>query len=299
VTVPPHSVHRHWTSKKDHAVLCLECGWLTPAEIMKIVSCSPAKHCSLDPYPTWVVKRALPLLSRRCAIHPWLQTFSQMYWSTPLSDRGWRSQNSIELSWVLTVRYRTRVSSQRPSSVSSLHVSQNTSRLSVCCRLINRPIQPTTRPRLQSQQSTMSSCATYIPASRSSYCSISVQRLIRSTTKRCWKFLVVVSVSAERMMDWFDSYLAHQTQQVIPARFTVRCHKVWFSIPRRLLLILKTWMTTTCHSLSTNSFQHTTHGTLNIFFTYLLTYLPESPSLRQQHASHRWSPNAAMQRGNT
>jgi len=36
---------------------------VTTAEITKIIGCSPAKHCSLDPAPTWLVKRALPLLA--------------------------------------------------------------------------------------------------------------------------------------------------------------------------------------------------------------------------------------------
>ena len=35
----------------------------TTAEIVKLVSSSPSKHCSLDPAPTWLVKQALPLLA--------------------------------------------------------------------------------------------------------------------------------------------------------------------------------------------------------------------------------------------
>ena len=40
---------------------------VTTAQITKIVSCLPAKHCSLDPAPTWLVKRALPLLANTIA----------------------------------------------------------------------------------------------------------------------------------------------------------------------------------------------------------------------------------------
>jgi len=36
---------------------------LAAAEITKITTNSPAKHCSLDPVLTWLVKRALPLLA--------------------------------------------------------------------------------------------------------------------------------------------------------------------------------------------------------------------------------------------
>jgi hypothetical protein len=36
---------------------------VTAAEITKIVSRSPSIHCSLDPAPTWLIKRALPLLA--------------------------------------------------------------------------------------------------------------------------------------------------------------------------------------------------------------------------------------------
>ena len=36
---------------------------VTVEEITKIVSSAPAKHCSLDPIPTWLLKHLLPLLS--------------------------------------------------------------------------------------------------------------------------------------------------------------------------------------------------------------------------------------------
>jgi len=36
---------------------------VTPDEITRIVSKAPAKHCSLDPVPTWLLKRLLPLLA--------------------------------------------------------------------------------------------------------------------------------------------------------------------------------------------------------------------------------------------
>jgi len=62
---------------------------------MKIVSCSPANHCSLDSVSTWLVKRTLPILSCRCAMNPWLKAFSLMYSSTSSSNRDWRSKQSI------------------------------------------------------------------------------------------------------------------------------------------------------------------------------------------------------------
>jgi len=39
---------------------------VTTAEIIKIVSSSPAKHCSHDRVPTWLVKCTLPLLASIC-----------------------------------------------------------------------------------------------------------------------------------------------------------------------------------------------------------------------------------------
>ena len=36
---------------------------VTPDEISKIVKAAPSKHCSLDPVPTWLLKRLLPLLA--------------------------------------------------------------------------------------------------------------------------------------------------------------------------------------------------------------------------------------------
>ena len=38
---------------------------VTTTEITKIISCSPTKHCSLDPALTWLVERTLSLLSHR------------------------------------------------------------------------------------------------------------------------------------------------------------------------------------------------------------------------------------------
>jgi len=36
---------------------------VTPEEIISIISKAPVKHCSLDPAPTWLVKRLLPMLA--------------------------------------------------------------------------------------------------------------------------------------------------------------------------------------------------------------------------------------------
>jgi hypothetical protein len=36
---------------------------VTPEEIISIISRAPVKHCSLDPAPTWLVKRLLPMLA--------------------------------------------------------------------------------------------------------------------------------------------------------------------------------------------------------------------------------------------
>jgi Reverse transcriptase (RNA-dependent DNA polymerase) len=41
---------------------------VTAIEISKIVANSPAKHCMLDPAPTWLVKRAMPLLADTLAL---------------------------------------------------------------------------------------------------------------------------------------------------------------------------------------------------------------------------------------
>jgi len=37
--------------------------YVGPEEISRIVHNAPANHCSIDPPPTWLVKRLLPLLA--------------------------------------------------------------------------------------------------------------------------------------------------------------------------------------------------------------------------------------------
>ena len=138
----------------------------------------------------------------------------------------------------------------RPSSASSLHVSLNTSRLNVCCRLTSRSIELTIRPRLQSQPSTMSSCATSIPAVsvlvlldlRAAFDTVDHSTLLEVLGRRFG-----VKGTA---LDWFDSYLADRTQSFQqgaqrsePYRVYCSVIKVRFSVPRSLLLMLKTWMT--------------------------------------------------------
>ena len=36
---------------------------MVTAEIIEVITNSPAKHCQLDPAPTWVVKKLLPVLA--------------------------------------------------------------------------------------------------------------------------------------------------------------------------------------------------------------------------------------------
>jgi len=46
-----------------HPILLSAFDDVTVEDITKIVSSAPAKHCGLDPIPTWLLKRLLPLLS--------------------------------------------------------------------------------------------------------------------------------------------------------------------------------------------------------------------------------------------
>ena len=131
---------------------------VTAAEIMKIVTSLPAKHCSLDPAPTWLVKRALPLLADTialmCSASMTEGVFPDVLKHAIVLPRLRKpTLDPAELSSYRLKSNLSFISKTVELVVAARHVSPNMSRPSVCCRLISRPIGPTTRPRPQSQPS--------------------------------------------------------------------------------------------------------------------------------------------------
>ena len=64
-----NSIHTHLTARliKTFFRHILAFDNVTADEMAKIVTKAPSKHCCLDPAPTWLVKRLLPLLANTLA----------------------------------------------------------------------------------------------------------------------------------------------------------------------------------------------------------------------------------------
>jgi hypothetical protein len=218
---------------------------VTTAEITKIVSCSPAKHCSLAPASTWLVKCALPLLANTIA-SMCNASMSEGIFSGVLKHA--------------IVQPRLKKQTLDPAELCSYHPISN---LSFISKTVERVVTACFSEHVETERLLPSHPSAY-QAHHSTETAITAVHdelvhnidsgfsfcLIRSTNIHNWKFLVSDLVSREQFWTGLiltlrikHSHFSKMCSDMSPTEFTARYHKVWFSVPRSLLLILKIWMT--------------------------------------------------------
>jgi len=211
---PPHPVHRHQSSIIEERPSSVLSGMrmVTIATIMQIVSCSPAKHCSLDLVHAWrhmaAVKRALPLLADTIAsmcnasipegvfsdvlTHAIVQPRLKKPTLDPAEPSSYRPiSNLIFISKTIERVVAARFSVHVEAELASVAISS-----------YSWPIIPISTEMCNIDSGKVSVLI---------YCSISAHSSKRSITKHCWKFLVGVSASWERC--WTGLILTWQIRQ--------------------------------------------------------------------------------------
>jgi len=73
-------------------------------EVIKLLRISPSKHCSLDPGPTWLLKRTTvfnaPLICSMCNVHLYSPVICQS-----LRNKPWFIQGSRNWRWTLMTNF--------------------------------------------------------------------------------------------------------------------------------------------------------------------------------------------------
>ena len=213
---------------------------VTAAEITKIITNSPAKHCSLDPAPTWLVKRALPLLADTIAL----------MCNTSITEGVFPDALKHAI-----VRPRLKKSTLDPTQLSSYRPISN---LSFVSKTVERVIAACFSEHVEENNLLPSRQSAYRPYHSTETAVMAVHdEIVRKIDNGQVCALVLLDLSAAfdtvdhdtlrqvlsrrfgvqgSMMAWFDSYLINRTQTFQFGTNQSGPHRVDCSVPQGSVL---------------------------------------------------------------
>ena len=213
---------------------------VTAAEITKIITNSPAKHCSLDSAPTWLVKRALPLLADTIAL----------MCNTSITEGVFPDALKHAI-----VRPRLKKSTLDPTQLSSYRPISN---LSFVSKTVERVIAACFSEHVEENNLLPSRQSAYRPYHSTETAVMAVHdEIVRKIDNGQVCALVLLDLSAAfdtvdhdtlrqvlsrrfgvqgSMMAWFDSYLTNRTQTFQFGTNQSGPHRVDCSVPQGSVL---------------------------------------------------------------